>query len=86
MISNSHFSAVWCCTCSLHCMVARARASSSLDFSRFACEMSNAHAVTTQTLNVTQIIQGFLVSLTMWVPNDVFTISNAPTLESGSKQ
>lgn len=82
MISNSHFSAVWCC--SLRCT--RARASSSLDFSRFACEMSNAHGVTTQTLIVTQIIQGFLVSLTMWVPNDVFTISNAPTLESGSKQ
>jgi hypothetical protein len=82
MISNSHFSAVWCC--SLHA----AHASSS-DLSRLlapTCEMSNAHGVTTQTLNVTQIIQGFLVSLTMWVPNDVFTISNAPTLESGSKQ
>ena len=78
MISNSHFSAVWCCSLYAH-------ASSSLDFS-LPREMSNAHGVTTQTLNVTQIIQGFLVSLTMWVPNDVFTISNAPTLESGSKQ
>lgn len=66
--------------------------SSRLRSHRLACGWSNADRVTTQTArtckikNVTQIIQGFFVSLTMWVPNDVFTISNAPTLVSGSKQ
>ena len=66
--------------------------SSRLRSHRLACGWSNADRVTTQTArtckikNVTQIIQGFFVSLTIWVPNDVFTISNAPTLESGSKQ